>query len=107
LVALSTNCHYCTESAPFYQKLQQQKPGDLRLVAVLPQTVEQSRVYLNKLGVVIGDVVQSPLGAVGVSGTPSLILIDQGGAVRDSWVGKLSEAEATKVISQINEPIAK
>ena len=52
------------------------------------------------------DVVQSPLGIVGVSGTPTLILIDRDGTVRDSWVGKLSEAQATKVINQINERIA-
>ena len=105
LLALSTNCHYCTESSPFYQQLQQQRPSDLRLVAVLPQTVELSRLYLNSLGVAIGDVVQSPLGSVGVSGTPTLILLDSGGVVRDSWVGKLSEAEATKVISRINESV--
>ncbi|MFN2576678.1 MAG: hypothetical protein ABR607_03200 [Pyrinomonadaceae bacterium] len=51
VLVLSTTCHFCSESAPFYQKLEEQKPNDLRLVAVLPQTVEQSRVYLNKLGV--------------------------------------------------------
>src|SRR6266403_2612076 len=37
VLALSTGCHYCSESAPFYQKLQQQNPNNVRLVAVLPQ----------------------------------------------------------------------
>src|SRR5204863_9489624 len=31
LMALSTTCHFCSESAPFYQKLQQQKRDDVRM----------------------------------------------------------------------------
>ena len=57
VLALSTTCHFCSESAPFYQELQQQKPNSVRLVAVLPQPVEDSRNYLNKLGVSVTDVV--------------------------------------------------
>jgi thiol-disulfide isomerase/thioredoxin len=103
VLALSTTCHFCSESAPFYQKLQQQKPNSVRLVAVFPQSVENSRNYLNKLGVSVSDVVQSSLSSVGVSGTPTLLLIDNEGSVTDSWVGRLSDSEAAKVIAQIHE----
>jgi thiol-disulfide isomerase/thioredoxin len=103
VLALSTTCHFCSESAPFYQKLQQQKPNSVRLVAVFPQSVENSRTYLNKLGVSVSDVVQSSLSSVGVSGTPTLLLIDNEGSVTDSWVGRLSDSEAAKVIAQIHE----
>jgi thiol-disulfide isomerase/thioredoxin len=103
VLALSTTCHFCSESGPFYQKLQQQKPNSVRLVAVLPQPVEDSRNYLSKLGVSGADVVQSSLASVGVSGTPTLLLIDNQGSVTDSWVGKLSESEAARVIAQLRE----
>jgi len=103
VLALSSTCHFCSESGPFYQKLQQHKPNSVRLIAVLPQPVEDSRNYLNKLGVSGADVVQSSLAAVGVSGTPTLLLIDNQGSVTDSWVGKLSDSEAAKVIAQIHE----
>ena len=103
VLALSTTCHFCSESAPFYQNLQQQKPNDVRVVAVLPQPIEDSRNYLNTLGVSVSDVVQSSLGEVGVSGTPTLLLIDNQGSVTDSWVGKLSESEAAQVIAQIQQ----
>ena len=103
VLALSTTCHFCSESAPFYQELQQQKPNDVRVVAVLPQPIEDSRNYLNKLGVSVSDVVQSSLGSVGVSGTPTLLLVDNEGSVTGSWVGKLSESEAAKVIAQIQQ----
>lgn len=103
VLALSTTCHFCSESAPFYQKLQQQKRNGVRLVAVFPQPIEDSRNYLNKLGVSVSDVVQSSLSSVGVSGTPTLLLVDNEGSVTGSWVGKLSESEAAKVIAQIQQ----
>jgi hypothetical protein len=110
VLALSTTCHFCSESAPFYQKLQQQKqklqqqkPNNVRLVAVFPQPVEDSRNYLNRLGVTVSDVVQSSLASVGVSGTPTLLLIDNEGSVTDSWVGRLSDSEVARIIAQIHE----
>jgi thiol-disulfide isomerase/thioredoxin len=103
VLALSTTCHFCSESAPFYQKLQQQKPNSVRLVAVLPQPVEDSRNYLNKLGVSVSEVMQSSLSSVGVSSTPTLLLINNEGSVTDSWVGKLSDSEAASVIAQIRK----
>lgn len=103
VLALSTTCHFCSESAPFYQKLQQQKPNNVRLVAVFSQPVENSRNYLNQLGVSVNDVVQSSLASLGVSGTPTLLLIDSEGSVTDSWVGRLSDSEAARVIEQIHQ----
>ncbi len=102
VLALSTTCHFCSESARFYQKLQAQKPNDLRLVALFPQSVKESRTYLDKLGLNIADVVQSPLGSVRVSGTPTLLLLDKTGAVIDSWTGKLSDDRAAAVINRLS-----
>ena len=106
VLALSTGCHFCSESAPFYQKLQQQNPNNVRLVAVLPQSVEDGRNYLIKLGVSLNDIVQAPLASVGVSGTPTLLLINHDGVVTDSWVGKLSDNDAAQVINRINQSVA-
>ena len=106
VLALSTGCHFCSESAPFYQKLQQQKPNNVRIVAILPQPVEDGRNYLTKLGVSLNEVVQAPLASVGVSGTPTLLLINHDGVVTDSWVGKLSDGEAARVINRINQSMS-
>ena len=103
LLALSTTCHFCTESAPFYKTLQQQKRDNVRLLALFPQPIEESRNYLQKLGVQVDDITQQPLSAVEVSGTPTLLLLDNQGAVIQSWVGKLSETVAEDVRSQIRE----
>lgn len=107
VLALSTGCHFCSESAAFYQRLQREKPSDVRLIAVLPQPIENSKGYLDKLGVTVSEIVQAPLSSVGVSGTPTLLLIDSDGTVRESWRGKLSDEEATNVIVRVNGSVVK
>ena len=103
LLALSTTCHFCSESAPFYQKLRQEKQDNVRLVALFPQAVQESRAYLDKLGVQVDDITQAPLSAVGASGTPTLLLLDNQGAVTESWVGKLSDKAAEEVRSHVSK----
>ena len=88
ILALSDKCHFCTESAPFYQRLVKQR-GKTSLVAVLPQPVDQGRKYLEGLGVEINDVRQVSFPAVGLRGTPTLILADNNGVAIESWMGKL------------------
>jgi hypothetical protein len=100
VLALSNTCHFCTESASFYQKLAQSK-GDARLIAVLPQPVEDGQKYLEKLGVSVDEVKQSSLDKLGVSGTPTLLLIDDSGTVKALWVGKLLPEQETAVLDAV------
>jgi hypothetical protein len=102
LLALSTTCHFCSESADFYKKLEKEH-GNTRMIAVLPQPAAAGRDYLNKLGVSVDEVVQAQLSAIQVRGTPTLIMIDQDGAVIDYWVGKLANTEEPKVIDRLRE----
>lgn len=99
VLAISSTCHFCSDSAPFYKKLASNK-GDTRIVAVLPQSVEDGRKYLSKLGVVVDDVKQVPLNEIGVSGTPSLVLVDNSGVVKNFWLGKLSVEKEQIVLRQ-------
>ncbi|MET0621762.1 MAG: hypothetical protein ABW250_02170 [Pyrinomonadaceae bacterium] len=103
VMVLSTNCHFCTESAPFYQRLarEQSGRGDVRLMAVLPQSVEESRKYLDTNGVAVSEVKQMSPGAVRVQGTPTLIMVDSSGAVVDSWVGKLPPDKEQEVLNRL------
>jgi thioredoxin-related protein len=105
LLVLSTTCHFCTESAPFYQTLTKER-GDTRIIAVLPQTVNDGKDYLNKLGVSVDEIKQIPFSSIGIRGTPTLILVDNSGIVKDSWVGKLPNSEEAKVLSRVRENVA-
>ena len=103
VMVLQKGCHFCSESAPFYQRLVRETSGQtgLRLVAVLPQGPDEAKEYLSGLNVPVQDVRQAPPGSLGVSGTPTLLLVDHTGAVSDVWVGKLSPDKESEVLSRL------
>jgi hypothetical protein len=100
VLAISDTCHFCTESAPFYQKLVQTK-GNTRTVAVLPQSVQAGQEYLRRLGVSVDEIRQLGLNTIGVQGTPTLLLVDDSGVVTDAWVGELSSEKQGEVLSRL------
>ena len=102
VLVLSTQCHFCSESAPFYQELvsaahRKQTP----VVAILPQTTAESRLFLEHLGLDIPDVRQMPLSSIGVGGTPTVLVIDGKGTVLKVWVGKLPANDQADVLAQL------
>ncbi|HEV2305073.1 MAG TPA: hypothetical protein VGR93_06110 [Candidatus Acidoferrales bacterium] len=98
---LQTTCHFCTESAPFFRKLVKSVPKDMKTVAVLPQTTDEAKQYLDALGVRINDVRQASLSDIGITGTPTLLLVDNLGVVKSAWVGKLSPVAQAAVLSAV------
>jgi len=105
VVALQKGCHFCSESAPFYQRLvnDTKDKNGLKIVAVLPQTIDEGKQYLDTLKVPIADVKQAPLSTFGVSGTPTLILVDGKGQVVNSWVGRLPPDAEADVMGKLKQ----
>jgi hypothetical protein len=103
VLALSTGCHFCTESGPFYQRVAQEraKGNNVRLVAVFPEPVDEGQKYLSKLGVTVDDVKQARLDSIGVVGTPTLIMADDAGAVTESWRGKLPSEKESELLARL------
>jgi hypothetical protein len=103
LLVLSRDCHFCTESAPFYQRLTRETAGraDVHLIALFPQEAEEGKKYLDNLGVTVNDIRQAAPTSTGAGGTPTLILVDAQGVVTKSWIGKLSAPEESEVLTQL------
>ena len=103
VLVVSNRCHFCTESAPFYQRLVQERAqrGSFGLIAVLPQPVSDGHKYMDTLGVSIDDVRQGSLGSIGVKGTPTLLLVNNTGVVTDVWFGKLPPEKQAEVLSRL------
>lgn len=99
VLALSTQCHFCTESAPFFRRIQKEASNDVKLVAVLPQAVAESQKYLDGEGVRVDDIKQAQLGAIGVRATPTLLLVDGTGKVENTWHGKLGPDQEAAVLA--------
>jgi thiol-disulfide isomerase/thioredoxin len=100
LLVLSTTCHFCTESMPFYQQLARER-GDVRMVAVLPQPIAAGTEYLKQHEVSVDEVTQAQLDALNVAGTPTLLLIDKSGVVKNSWFGKLAPDQQSEVLNNL------
>ena len=100
---LSTGCHFCTASGPFYQRLAQVSRGQsgLHLMAVLPQSPDESKQYLDRLGLNVDDIKQASPNSLGATGTPTLILVDRNGVTIKVWAGELPPSIEEEVLSTI------
>lgn len=106
VVALSTNCQYCTASMPFYNRLQALDAvanGRVTLSVIALQAAPQMREYLASHDVRIERIVQFPDAGVSIRGTPTLILVNADGEVVNSWAGQLETAEEAAVIREVNQ----
>src|SRR5258706_11096940 len=101
LLGLSTNCKYCSASAEFYQRLAQAASANTKLVAVLPQSREESQQYLTALKLAIEDIQQASPAALGIRGTPTLILVNSAGSVTNFWVGQLPHDKEEEVLAAV------
>jgi len=100
---LQTTCRFCTDSGPFYQRLIRERAqfGGTRLLAVLPQAVQESKSYLAHLGITVDEVVQGSLQDIGVQGTPTLLLVNSSGVVTEAWSRKLPPAAEDAILARL------
>jgi peroxiredoxin len=85
---LMKDCVYCKASAPFYRELiEDASKRGVKLLAILPNPLEEGRAYVRSLDLSIEDVRSGPLSAYKVSGTPTVLFVDGQGKVRSAWFG--------------------
>lgn len=103
LLVLSSNCRYCTQSVEFYQKLvlKRQNGEQLRIIALFPHSVELGRRYLADHNVYVDDVKEVSMPQLGTYFTPTIILVDSGGKIVNSWVGKLQPDKENEIMSML------
>ncbi len=102
VLALSTQCHFCTASAPFFRMLVAQAGKNVKMVAVFPQPVDEAQKYLTGEGVKVDQIKQLSLNRIGVTGTPTMLVINNLGVVTNVWVGELQPDQQGKVLSVLN-----
>lgn len=103
VLALQSDCRYCLESKNFYRRLVQDRAryGNTRLIAVLPQSEQDSRKFLDEIGVKVDDIYQGTLTESGVRGTPTLLLVNSSGIVTEAWSGKLDAVSEEAVLTRL------
>ena len=104
VLGISSACHFCKDSLPFYRQLATQAQGRINIVAVLPQPQSEAEAFVRGAGLSGIQVVSAPLASIGVSGTPTLLLVDGAGKVKSVWVGKQDEAGQRKILAAMLLP---
>ena len=99
VMAISSTCHFCTESAAFYRDIRART--HVHTIAVLPQSINEAHDYLSNLGIEVDEVLQAPLSSIDVNGTPTLKLVGRDGTVIRTWIGKLPPESEKEVLLSV------
>jgi hypothetical protein len=73
----------------------------VRVIAILPDSVSQSRHYLTASGLSVSEIRQSNIGSLGITGTPTVLLVDSLGIVLRAWEGKLPPTKEQEVFEAL------
>jgi hypothetical protein len=106
VLALSTNCQYCTASMPFYRRLaglDAVRNGRVKLLVVSLQQPEVMRAYLETHGMTAAGIVHAPESGVPLQATPTILLVGPDGAVVRSASGQLRADEEERLITDVGK----
>jgi hypothetical protein len=91
---LMKDCKYCESSAPLYRQLiEEASKRNVKRLAILPNSVEEGRKYIQYLGLPIENVQTGSLLSYKIPGTPSVLFVDSQGTVRSVWIGAVPGRE--------------
>jgi hypothetical protein len=98
---ISSHCHFCEESVPFYRRIAQlrdrESPG-FSLVVLTRDTRTDMTGFLERKALVVSGIYDVPSGFADLAGTPTILIVDASGIVRQVFLGKLSPADEEKVL---------
>jgi hypothetical protein len=108
VLALSAKCPYCVASIPFYRTLDGfvHRPlgkSKWSLTVISADPVESIRGFLDAQSITADHVFVTQLGALGLTATPSLLVIDSHGTVRAAFAGKLQPSEEESLMKMLRE----
>jgi len=102
LLHISSTCHFCNESMPFYQRLAavRHQPGSrMALVVSSQDPVSVMENHLVEENVAVDKVLHARLDSVGVRGTPTALILDSQGIVRRAFRGKLDASREKELLA--------
>jgi hypothetical protein len=106
VLGLRRGCHFCEDSAPFYQRLIAQQQQGSTIVAVFPDTVDVVKEVVQSEGLRIHALAGVPLERLKIDATPTLLLVDRNGTVLNAWIGMLSPRQELEVMKATTGPTA-
>jgi len=101
VVAISSACHFCVDSTPFYSEITH-STHVAPIIVVMPQGEQDARTFLEKYAITPRSVVSASLPSIQVNATPTLMLVSSSGTVKQTWVGELNDAQKHEVFTALD-----
>jgi Redoxin len=104
LFVVRSTCPYCTRSMDFYQRVVQQARSEhapVQLVGVCLEPADVCEHYFKTHHLTMDRTVGVDIGSIKVTGTPTLLMVDDAGKVTSVWTGALSPAREQTVLAAI------
>ena len=103
VIVLEQSCAICSENAPFYRLIQQNRsdPGRTRFVVLLGGDRDKATAYLQNLQLSFDEVKPVSLRDLkpyGLVGTPTAVLVNNEGIITNLWTGSLTELQQSEVL---------
>lgn len=105
ILVLNVNCIFCEKSLPFYERLLKNEERNgyrAQLVAVFPNQEAEVADYVRHNRLRVTAIPRFDYSAIGVGGTPTLLLVNEEGTLINSWVGQLSAESEEEVLRAVN-----
>ena len=96
IVFLSTSCHYCRESAPFYNRMADyasRATSDLGFYPVFAEPESAVLASEEKLKLSAKPVTNANFSLLRIHSTPTALLVDRNGIVTQFWIGTSPSVE--------------
>src|SRR3974377_1005023 len=88
VLGLRKGCHFCEDSAPFYQRLAPKpQQGGSTIVAVVSAPAAAVKEVVQSEGLRIHALAGVPFEKLKIDATPTLLLVNRNGTVVNAWIG--------------------
>lgn len=106
LLFVSSRCHFCTDSMPFYRELLAQRSRGNPSIAVIALGREREqdlRAYLGSHGVNVDRAISvQGRSDLKLSATPTVLLLNSAGRVQHVWIGALHQDQQRDVLNALS-----
>lgn len=99
ILVLSTGCHYCQVSKPFYKSLLERTRGrsSVDMIALFPEGRQAASEFLSSSQLDLPVHAGVSLRQLRIQGTPAILVVDNTGKVIELWTGQLSSVSEERV----------
>lgn len=102
IVALNTNCDSCALGQAFRTRLKElEHDKGIRSITIFPNPASDVNRYVRRTKLELAAVPDVDLDDINLAGTPTLVLVDRVGVIRDFWIGKLSSNDEAEIINNL------